>query len=164
MKITDTDIHPYQLAFLKGLGMTETHFSHKEAYSEQYNKASNNANVRKYGQDGADYGYYQTNGLDVKDAIRRGIDKEIAIHLNGGGKGGKSNIEQQTIALHEYVKRKYKDVYEDLKEGTREAFDAAIIKMRRQWFGLKDRPQDALKEYKKGYLNDFSAIFPEMYK
>lgn len=158
------DINIYQLAFLRGIGMTETDFSQKEAYSEKYNQPSNNRNVREYGQDGADYGYYQTNALDVKDAIRRGIPQEIAVHLNGGGKGGKSTIEQQTIAMHEYLKRKYKTVYENLKTGEYPHFSAAMAVMQRQWFGLKDRPKVALAEYKKGNLKDFTKIFPELDK
>ena len=116
MRLEDININ--QLAFLRGIGMTETHFSEKEAYSEAYNQASNNRNVREYGQDGADYGYYQTNGLDVKDAIKRGIPQDIAIHLNGGGKNGKSTVEQQTIAMHYYLQKRYPTEYENVKKGT----------------------------------------------
>ena len=121
MRLEDIDIN--QLAFLRGIGMTETGFSKKEAYIEKYNQPSNNRNVKQYGQDGADYGYYQTNGLDVKDAIRRGIPEDIAKHLNGGGKDGKSSVEEQTIAMHYYLQKRYPTEYEKVKTGTAEAFE-----------------------------------------
>ena len=154
-------INPYQLAFIRGIGETETDFSQKEAYSEAYNKASNNANVKQYGQDGADYGYYQNNGLDVKQMIKAGIDPEVAKHLNGGGKGGTSTIEQQTIAMHLRLQMKYGEVYENLKSGSSEALEAAIKAMRNHWFGLKDRPQEAREAFKKGATGDWTKIFPE---
>lgn len=160
MRLEDININ--QLAFLRGIGMTETHFSEKEAYSEAYNQQSNNRNVREYGQDGADYGYYQTNGLDVKDAIKRGIPQNIAVHLNGGGKGGKSTVEQQTIAMHHYLTKRYPTEYENVKKGTPEAFEAARARMQGQWFGLKDRPEVARKEFDKSKFNDPSKIFPSL--
>ena len=160
MRLEDININ--QLAFLRGIGMTETHFSEKEAYSEAYNQASNNRNVREYGQDGADYGYYQTNALDVKDAINRGVSKDIAIHLNGGGKNGTSSIEQQTVAMHEYLMKKYSVVYNALINGTEESFENARVKMYNQWFGLKDRPEVARVEFRKAKLNNPSKIFPEI--
>ena len=156
-----TFINPYQLAFIRGIGETESGFSKKEAYSEAYNKASNNANVRQYGRDGADYGYYQNNGLDVKQMIKAGIDPEVAKHLNGGGKGGTSTIEQQTIAMHLRLQMKYGDVYENLKSGSSEALETAIKAMRNHWFGLKDRPEEARKAFKKGATGDWTKIFPE---
>lgn len=155
-----TDINKYQLAFIRGIGRTETDFSLKEAYSEAYNKESNNANVRQYGQDGADYGYYQNNGLDVKEAIKKGIDPKIAVHLNGGGKGGKSTLEEQTIAMHEYLKMKYPKVYDALKTGSIESFDIAVKTMNRHWFGLNDRPEQAKKEFMRASKTD--VIFPEI--
>lgn len=158
------DIDVNQLAFIRGIGYTETEFSKKEAYSEAYNQASNNANVKQYGSDGADYGYYQTNALDVRDAIRRGVDAKIAVHLNGGGQNGNSTIEQQTIAMHEYLKRKYPSVYEAVKSGTPAAFEAARRATQGQWFGLKDRPGDAKKEFAKAKTGDWTKIYPEAVK
>ena len=158
------EININQLAFIRGVGETETGFSKKEAYSEAYNQESNNANVRQYGQDGADYGYYQTNALDVKDAIRKGVDPKIAVHLNGGGKGGTSSIEQQTIAMHEYLKRKYPSVYEALKSGSSSAFENMRRATQGQWFGLKDRPDDARGEFEKAKTGDWTKIFPEVVK
>jgi len=156
------NINKAQLAFIRGLGMTETHFRNEEAYSERYNKPSNNANVRKYGQAGADYGYYQTNELDVKDAIRRGVPKEIARHLHGGGRGGKSTIEEQTLAMHEYLKKLYPKEYNRLeKDPSPKAFEALRQRARRKWFGLKDRPHVARKEFRK-FDQDVPSIFPEM--
>lgn len=154
-------IPPYQLAFIRGIGETETGFSRKEAYSEAYNKPSNNANVKQYGQDGADYGYYQNNGLDVKQMIKAGVDPEVAKHLNGGGQNGTSTIEQQTIAMHLRLQMKYSKVYENLKSGSSEALEAAIKAMRNHWFGLKDRPQEARDTFKKGATGDWTKIFPE---
>jgi len=156
------DINPNQLAFLRGLAMTETGLRRKEAYSEALNQARNNANVRKYGQDGADYGYYQTNALDVRDAIKRGVPPEIAKHLHGGGQNGTSTVEQQTLAMHEYLKRKYPSVYEGLASGKPEAYEAARRAMQGQWFGLKDRPEVARAEFAKGPSGNLEKIFPEV--
>lgn len=160
--LADIDIN--QLAFIRGVGETETGYSKKEAYSEAYNQASNNANVRQYGSDGADYGYYQTNALDVRDAIRRGVDAKIAFHLNGGGKNGTSSIEQQTIAMHEYLKKKYPAPYEAVKSGKASAFEAMRRATQGQWFGLKDRPDDARKQFAKASTGDWAKIFPECVK
>ena len=157
--LADIDIN--QLAFIRGVGETETGFSKKEAYSEAYNQASNNANVRQYGSDGADYGYYQTNALDVRDAIRRGVDAKIAYHLNGGGQNGTSSIEQQTIAMHEYLKRKYPAPYEAVKSGKTSAFEAMRRASQGQWFGLKDRPDDARAQFAMASIGDWTKIFPE---
>ena len=57
---------------------------------------------------------------------------------------------------------KYPSVYEGVKAGTRDAFDAAVAKMRNHWFGLKDRPSVAWKEYQKGASGDPYEIFPEV--
>lgn len=151
-------INRHQLAFIRGIGATETGFSQKEAYSEYLNKSHNNANVRKYGQSGADYGYYQTNELDVKDAIKRGVDPEIAKHLHGGGAGGKSTIEQQTLAMHEYLKVKYPKEYAAVASGRPEDLENARARMQGQWFGLKDRPDVARREFRKGHTKE--DIFP----
>lgn len=161
-KMTLADIHPYQLAFIRGIGETESGFSRAEAYSEAYNKPENNSNVRKYGQDGADYGYYQNNALDVQQLIKIGVSPEVAKHLNGGGKDGNSSIEDQTIAMHLRLQMKYGEVYEDLKTGTDKALEAAIAKMNNHWFGLKDRPQLARAAFKKGATQDWRQIFPEV--
>jgi hypothetical protein len=163
-RMTLADINPYQLAFIRGIGETETGFRHSEAYSEQYNKSTNNSNVRQYGDDGADYGYYQNNNLDVKQMIAIGIAPSVAKHLNGGGKNGKSTIEDQTIAMHLRLQMKYKDVYENLKSGSNKALEAAISAMQGHWFGLKDRPALARAEFKKGATGDWTKIFPEAAK
>ena len=155
------NIHINQLKFLRGIGETETGFSKKEAYSEAYNQEDNNRNVREYGQKGADYGYYQCNEFDVAHAIKLGVHPEIAKHLNGGGKGGKSSVAQQTIAMHEYIRRAYKDVYEALKDtDSIDAWQEAIDAMDGKWFGLKDRPQES----KKIWLADWTVekLWPEV--
>lgn len=157
----NSGITSYQLAFIRGIGMTESGLNPKEAYSERFNKASNNANVRKYGQKGADYGFYQTNGFDVEQAIKLGVDPEIAKHLNGGGKGGTSTLEEQTLAMHEYIKRKYPKVYDNLNQGSDEVYEVARIAMFNHWFGLKDNPKVARKEFLKRKL-ELAAIFPEV--
>jgi hypothetical protein len=156
-------INTCQLAFIRGVGATESGFRMKEAYSERYNKSTNNVNVRKYGTKGGDYGYYQTNGFDVEEAIRLGVPKNIAIHLNGGGKGGISTIAQQTRAMHEYLLRKYPEVYEALKLGGTQAFETARKKMFNHWFGLKDSPAVARAQFKKAG-HTAAQIFPEVYK
>lgn len=158
MSLRDIDLN--QLRFIRGIGQTETHYSKKEAYSEQYNQESNNRNVREYGEKGADYGYYQCNQLDVEHAIRIGVNPEIAKHLNGGGKGGTSSIAQQTMAMHEYIKRVYKEEYDTLKSGDDEAFEAAVERMNGKWFGLKDRPEEARKIWNSKVTVEF--LFPEV--
>jgi len=163
-KISLQDINIYQLAFIRGIGETETGFSKKEAYSEAYNKSTNNKNVKQYGQDGADYGYYQNNNLDVKQLINSGVDVEVAKHLNGGGKGGNSSIEEQTLAMHYRLKMKYSEVYENIKDGSMQSFQVATKTMRNHWFGLQDRPEVALAAWKKAASNDYSQIFPEVFK
>lgn len=154
------DINIHQLKFIRGIGETETGFSKKEAYSETYNRKDNNRNVREYGQKGADYGYYQCNEFDVEHAIKLGVNKDIAKHLNGCGKGGKSSVAEQTIAIHEYLCRAYKNVYEKLKSGSTDAWQEAIDAMDSKWFGLKDRPQDS----KKIWLADWTIekLWPEV--
>lgn len=157
-----SDINIYQLAFIRGIGETETGFSKEEAYTEKYNQRGNNANVRKYGQDGADYGYYQNNALDVKDAIRLGVDSEVAKHLNGGGAEGQSGIIAQTIAMYEFLSRKYPDVFEELKSGKKSAFENAVEKMNGRWFGLKDRPEVAFAIWNKAKVGGIQELFPEV--
>jgi len=142
-----SDINPNQLAFVRGIGATESSFNRREAYSDRMNQSYNNKNVAAYGQRGADYGFYQTNAMDVDDAIRLGVDPEIAKHLNGGGRGGTSTYEQQTLAMHEYLSRKYPAEYAALKSGDPRAFEIARRKMAPQWFGLRDRPQVAYAEF-----------------
>lgn len=157
--LKDIDIN--QLKFIRGIGQTESGFSKKEAYSEAYNKASNNRNVRQYGQKGADYGYYQCNEFDVEDAIRRGVSKDIAVHLNGGGRNGKSSVAQQTIAMHEYIKRAYTKEYEALKSGDDDALESAIDRMDGKWFGLRDRPEEVRKIWKRNHTHE--SLFPETF-
>lgn len=152
-------INSHQLAFIRGIGATESGFRYSEAYSEAYNKKSNNANVRKYGSKGADYGYYQTNELDVQDAIRLGVPPHIARHLNGGGQGGKSTVEQQTLAMHEYLSRRYPSEYNALTSGDPNAYEVARKKMDGKWFGLRDRPNVARQEFQKG-SGPAHEIFP----
>lgn len=120
------DIDPNVLKFIRSVGARETNFNENEAYSESYNQPGNNANVRKYGQKGADYGYFQTNEMDVDHAIKLGVPKEIARHLNGGGSGGKSTPEQQSYAMSEYLKRLNPQAYEELKKGNWSAGNQAF--------------------------------------
>lgn len=159
-KFSLRDINLNQLKFIRGIGQTETGFSKKEAYSEQYNQKSNNRNVREYGQKGADYGYYQCNELDVAHAIRVGVNPEIAKHLNGSGKGGKSSVAQQTLAMHEYISRVYPKVYNKLTSGKLEDWQNAIDAMDGKWFGLKDRPEES----KKIWMSKVTVenLFPEV--
>jgi len=162
--LTLESIDPHQLAFIRGIGLTETALSKKEAYSEAYNQPSNNAMVRKYGDEGADYGYYQNNSIDVGEAIRDGMDAELANHLNGGGKGGKSTLAEQTLAMHVHLSMNYTDVYKALKKGTDKAFDEAMDAMDGHWFGLKDQPKLARKAWDLGDSDDLFEIFPEIFK
>jgi hypothetical protein len=66
-----------QLSAIAAIGQSETDLSRKEAFSDFYNnpkKSSKgyNANVAKQGEHGADYGFFQMNQGDVKDAIKLG--------------------------------------------------------------------------------------------
>lgn len=167
---TLNDINPNQLAYIKGLGQTESGFDRTEAYSDALNKARNNSNVKRYGYDlGADHGYYQNNQMDVNDLrktlIKEGMPEdqahEISRHLNGGGPGGKSTIEQQTLAMHHRLRTKYPKQYEALKSGDPAAFEAARKKMSGHWFGLRNAPQKARREWAKAGQGK-EGIFPQI--
>lgn len=167
------DIDPNQLSFLRGIGAGETGYNQKEAYSDVHNSPNDvydaqgrrikvgNANVRKYGDRGADYGYYQNNEMDVEDAIKHGVPPEVARHLHGGGQGGKSTIQEQTLAMHEYIKRKYPEIYEGLKSGTPEAFEAARRAMEGKWFALRNNRPEVQEGFNRRY-GDRNSIFPEV--
>jgi hypothetical protein len=100
-----------QLSTMVAIGASETSFNKNEAYSDKYNQPSNNANVAKFGERGADYGYYQMNQMDVDDAVRLGVPRDVAQHLNGGGRFGTSSLAEQTGALHQYMTAKYTKQY-----------------------------------------------------
>jgi hypothetical protein len=132
-------INPNQLKFLRAMGATESSWGRGEAYSEKYSQPSNNANVRKMGEDGKDYGYFQNNAQQVKEAVEKyGMDPELAKHLHGGGAGGKSTPEQQTAAMHDYLSRKWPQLWERVKTGDPSAIQAAKEAMQGTWFGLRD--------------------------
>lgn len=132
-------INPHQLRFLRAIGSTESSWNRNEAYSERYNQSANNSNVRKIGNEGKDYGYFQNNSQQVKEAVTKyGMDPEVAKHLNGGGAGGKSTPEQQTAAMHEYLSKRWPQLYERVKTGDPAAIEAAKNAMKGTWFGLQD--------------------------
>ena len=134
------DINPHQLRFLRAIGATESSWDRTEAYSERYNQAGNNANVGRIGAAGADYGYFQNNAQQVKEAVEKyGIPYEIARHLNGGGQGGKSSPEEQTQAMHMYLQKRWPKLYEGVKSGDPQAIAAAAQAMSGTWFGIRDR-------------------------
>lgn len=147
---TSYDMPRHARAFIDAIGRSETDFGHTEAYTNKYNLPKNNANVRKYGEAGADYGFFQMNEKDVNDAINKyGMDPDVARHLAGGMGvlGRPSTREQQTEAVNEYIKARWPQQYNRLVnygdyEGMRQAAKGT-------WFGLKDRPSDARKEYEK---------------
>jgi uncharacterized protein (TIGR02594 family) len=161
-----------QLAFIRGIGNTESGFRKSEATTDRYNKASNNANVRKYGWKGKDYGYYQTNQLDVDYLTRKLMKNEnmsreeamnISQHLHGGGKPGTSTVAQQTYAAHKLLQHRYPTQYKALTSGDPKAFEAARRKMSGYWFGLKDAPQKARAAWA-NRNKDLLEQFPEMAK
>ena len=122
-------------AFIRSIGRTETDFNRRQAYSEQYNRSSNNPNVAKYGQAGADYGYFQNNDMDARDAAKRGVPSEMAGHLAGGA-GVQSTLRQQTGAMNEYIKRRYAKQYADLIAGG--SFENMRRATQGQWHGLRN--------------------------
>jgi hypothetical protein len=132
-----------QVAGIAAIGESETGFNRKEAYSDFYNDPRKfigrkrnpgyNANVAKMGERGADYGFFQMNQTDVDDAIRRGMDPEMAKHLMGGGKQGTSSPDEQVAALHQYLSLKYPSFNQLGETGQFEAFRKAAS---RQFFGL----------------------------
>ena len=132
-----------EMAGIAAIGQSETGFNRKEAYSDFYNDPRKriggkrnpgyNANVAKIGASGADYGFFQMNQTDVDDAIKRGMDPDMAKHLTGGGKEGTSSPDDQVAALHQYLSLKYPS-YSHLGEtGQFEEFRKAAS---HQWFGL----------------------------
>lgn len=136
-------VDPNALKFIRSIGARETNFRKSEADSEQYNQAGNNSNVRKYGAVGADYGFFQTNQMDVQDAIRRGVPEHIAKALNNGdGKGGYT-VEQQTYAMNEYLKKLNPAGYDAMVRGD---WDSANKAFKGKWpslpGGLSYRPSN----------------------
>ena len=86
-----------------------------------------------------DYGHFQMNQNDVNDAIKKyGLDPDKAKHLYGGGPGGKSTPQEQTRAMHEYMQKRYPDLYDKMKSGDPKAYEEARQKMKGMWFGLND--------------------------
>ena len=136
-----------QMAAIRAIGRSESSFSRKEAYSEYFNAPSRNANVRKYGQRGADYGFFQMNELDVREGIRLGMDPALARHLHGGGKGGTSSVEEQSAAVLEYTKLRFPKQFQHLAEtGDFESFRKSAVG--HKWFGLgRDKGKEAKAEY-----------------
>ena len=132
-------INPNQLKFIRAIGATESSWSKSEAYSERYNQSSNNRNVRSIGEAGKDYGYFQNNAQQVKEAVEKyGMDPDLAKHLNGGGANGKSTPEQQTAAMHEYLSKRWPQLYDRVKTGDPSAIEDARNAMKGTWFGIAD--------------------------
>ena len=139
-------IDPNALKFIRSIGARETGFQASEAASERYNQESNNSNVRRFGAEGRDYGYFQTNRRDVQDAIRRGVPKEIAEALDNGGGKGNYTVEQQTAAMDAYLQKLNPAGYEAAKRGD---WDAANRAFKGKWpslpGGLSYRPANDRK-------------------
>lgn len=142
-------IHPNQLRFLRGIAAGETRFSSREATKDRYNQAANNANVRKYGDAGKDYGYYQNNQNDVKDAVRRGVDPKLASALNGGGKTNNADLDTQTRAMHDYISKnpRFAKAYNTLSTEQPD-FEAARKAMQNKWFALKNNAPQVQAAFK----------------
>ncbi len=132
-----------EMAGIAAIGQSETGFNTKEAYSDFYNDPRKriggkrnpgyNANVAKIGASGADYGFFQMNQTDVDDAIKRGMDPDIAKHLRGGGKEGTSSPDDQVAALHQYLSLRYPSYAQLGATGEFEPFRKAAS---HQFFGL----------------------------
>lgn len=142
------DIPTNLLAFTRGLGKTESNFNRSEAYSERLNLASNNANVRRLGPRGADYGFYQMNATDVDEAVNKyGMSPDQARHLSGGGAGGKSSLDEQTYAVATMLARAHPEAVKNLVE--KNDFSGMQRAVGKKWFGPLDHPGDAAAEQKR---------------
>jgi hypothetical protein len=154
-------IDPHQLSFIKGLGQGETGFSRKEAYSTYYNQISTNKTMRELkaaGKDpelGADWGFFQTNAGQVADAIKHGMDPDIAKHLHGGGRGGTSSETDQILAMHQYLLMKYPHEYGALQMGGKAVFEEMRSKAAKEWFALsrKERGHSIVGEVAKSQFD-----------
>ncbi len=139
-----TNANKNLLNFIRSIGYSESGYSDAEANSDKLNQSSNNANVRKSGPNGADYGYYQCNQLDVWEAVKLGMDPELAGALNGGGKGGTPvlyDINMQTKAMMQYLpllavkNPAFEEGYKHILAGE---FEAAVGSLPKKWFGPTD--------------------------
>jgi len=120
--------------YLYSMAARESGFSEKEAMSNKYNLASNNTNVAKFGAtDGADWGYYQMNQSQVKTAIAKGMDPNIAAALNNGNGAGGYTFEQQTQAVGQYIKLVKPQAYNAAKSGD---YGTANNVLKGQWPSL----------------------------
>ena len=170
---------PTQAALLRGIATTETHLREKEAYSEALNRPGNNANVRRFGYDkGADHGFFQNNQMDVDRLTKSLIEEgktpeeayEIARHLNGGGRGGKSTMAQQMNANAHFLRLRHPKLWKDLESPdpqVRARAGAQIQqKMSNFWFGLRDRPGDFYQQFRKGLEPGATveSVMPELFK
>ena len=121
------------LKYLAGIGHYESGFDPTEAYSNKYN-SKKNPNVAQYGSRGADYGYYQVNQLQVDEALKYGIK-----NLNTG------TLEQQTVAMSQYIQKRYPDQYQQILAGNFKAADSIPVNSRGEtittvWKGLMKDP------------------------
>lgn len=120
------------LRYLASISNFESGWNLQEAYSDRYNKPENNSMVRKYGKAlGSDYGFYQVNGLNVKEAQKLGIN-----NLNTG------TFEQQTVAVANYLRVKFPSVYAEAEKGNFAAANSIPTNNKGQnitdfWLGLK---------------------------
>jgi hypothetical protein len=151
------NIHPNAHGFLNAIASTETDFSEREAYSDATNVKSYGGNTSMY-----DYGYYQMAQRDIDYAVKTlHMSPEIAQHLTGGP-DHKSTLDQQTASVNEYLQRRYPDAYRNLVErGDYEGMRQATRHGKSWvWFGLKDKPKQALTEYNKVAQPQTTAVTP----
>jgi hypothetical protein len=170
---------PGVAAAIRAIGMTETHLRPGEAYSEALNQAHNNANVRRYGKDkGSDYGFFQNNKMDsdrlTKKLIAEGMDRgeaqRIGMALSGRNlDGSKASMEDQMIAMDHYLRTDQPATYEKLKSNDplvrREGMNALMRDKSNFWFGLRDRPHVAIKEFERSLKPGATVqdIMPELF-
>ncbi len=118
--------------WVMSIGERESGFSNKEASTNFYNMPANtydangkqtgwkNANVANAMANGmslseaqalyGDYGYYQNNAKDSQNAVSKyGLSQQSADALSNGGGTGNYSLEDQTLAMAEYIKKKYPD-------------------------------------------------------
>jgi len=139
------NISPLVRGYIRGLGQSESGFSREEAYSDKYNQLSNNKNVKALGWPGKDYGYYQMNETDVDYAVNTlHMPPGVAQHLAGGWDHQNSSVAEQTMAVNEYMKRRWPDAYKKLAEtGDWQGFRKTAGRM---WSGPWDHPQAMIEE------------------
>jgi hypothetical protein len=159
------DIPTGALGAIRGIGHTETAYEEGQAYSN----TTNQGDYKNYDVAGKklhyDSGFYQNNKTDVNEAVNvLGMSRSQAVHLRGYRDDSdqygdpklvasrRSSYEEQTLAMNEFLKRKYPKQYQAAVDGDPEPLRKEVADTHPKWFGpsslpkpgggLKGRPKD----------------------